>query len=393
VAVILYRTFKIGLRRQYPFASLVTLLISFLSVLLLHRYFPAVELVFFVVIAATGALWGYRRGLLFGALAAVGYVVIVLWLDPFDWFSLFAIVVTGLHFLFVGGLTGLLASRAQTQREQIEAVNQRNVQLAQALQQVNAALETQLSARDSEVRKAQRLHEELFEMITHDLKSPLGTMLSALFILREALPEDAQNAHQAIRAALKAGERQMELIEDILDVQRIRAGAMPLHLERVEAAALLREIADQFEPRVEHKAIQIERRWAAALPAVRADRQILSRVVANLLENAYKFTPPRGRITLDAVARGPHLRVVVADTGPGVPGSKRDDIFQKYFRVATGEAAMRDGAGVGLAFCKMAVQTLGGEITVGTSPGGGAQFEFTVPLDEARAQPDALEVT
>jgi signal transduction histidine kinase len=386
-AWVLYRTVSIGLRRQYPLTPLVVLVFSLLAVLLLHRHFPAVALPLFIVIAGTGAIWGYRRGFLFGGLAAAGYAAAVLILEPFTWPGLLTLTTTALHFLFVGALTGWLASQEQARRAEIETVNRRNVQLAQTLQRVNAALEVQLAARDAEVRKAQRLHEELFEMITHDLKSPLGTMLSALFILREALPPDAQNAHQAVGAALKAGERQMELIEDILDVQRFRAGALPLTEERVEAAALLREIADQFEPRVERKAIQIERRFAAALPAVRADRQILARVVANLLENAYKFTPPRGRITMDAQPRGRHLRVVVADTGPGIPGPQRQDIFQKYFQVTAGDAAARDGVGVGLAFCKLAVQALGGEIGVGTSPGGGAQFEFTIPLAESEDAP------
>ncbi len=375
-----YRALQTGLRRQYPVAPLVTLALNLAGVFILHRYFPIIDLVLFITIAGSGALWGLRPGLGMAGLAAAGYSAVLFALRPISSLDLLSLLVFDIHLLFVGGVTGLLATQEQQRRAQLEAINTQNLRLAQDLQAINADLEARVAAGADELRQAQLLKEELYEMIMHDLKSPLGTMISALHILRDTPPPETHTAQAAVSAALKAGDRQTMLIENLLDLQRLRAGALPLNLERIDLGPILHSLVEQLAPRADQKSIQIEERFAPALPAVRADRQLIARVVANLLENAYKFTPTNGRITVSAEVGPEVLRVIVADTGPGVPTAERQTIFEKYRQIIAGEAGVRDGAGLGLAFCKMALQAQGGQIAVGGAPGAGAQFEFTLSL-------------
>jgi len=377
---LIYRATRLGLRRQFPFVPLTGLGFNLAAVFVLHRYFPAIALAFFITVAAAGALWGVRAGLGLGALAAAGYTAALFSLESFSSLNLLSLIVFDLHLIFVGGLTGLLATEEQRRRAQLEAANAQNERLAQELRTANIDLAARVAATAAELRQAQRLKEELYEMIMHDLKSPLGTMLSALQILREALPAEADTAQQALDSALKAGDRQTALLENLLDLQRLRAGALPLNLEPLELGPILHALLEQIQPRADLKALRIEERFAPGLPAVRADRQLIERVIANLLENAYKFTPKNGRITVAAEAGPEILRVSVADTGPGVPDSERQAIFEKFRQIVTGETGARDGAGLGLAFCKMVLQAHGGQISVEPSPSQGAQFEFTLPL-------------
>ena len=140
-------------------------------------------------------------------------------------------------------------------------------------------------------------------------------------------------------------------------------------------------LVEQLKPRVHRKSIQLEASFAATLPRVHVDRYLISRVISNLLENAYKFTPPHGRITVAATIQSHALHVTVADTGPGVPSPLRQAIFEKYRQLQVTGTEAQNGAGLGLTFCKMALEAQGGEITVYASPTNGAQFEFILPLE------------
>jgi len=379
-ATLIYRAAQLGLRRQYPLAPLLGLAFNLTSVFILHRYFPAIDLVLFITLAASGALWGLRAGLILSGVAAAGYTATLLILEPISSLNLLALVVFALHLLFVGGLTGLLATQELKRRAQVEEAGTQNARLAHSLQAVNADLEARVTAAAAELRQAQTLKAELYEMLMHDLKSPLGTMISALHILRDALPQEADVARAALEAALKAGARQTTLLENLLDLQRLRAGALPLNLEPLDIGSLLHALVEQLGPRVDMKTIQVEEHIPPTLPTIHADRLLITRVIANLLDNAYKFTPRHGKITVTAEAGPEALRVTVADTGPGVPGSAREAIFEKYRQIVNGEAGARDGTGLGLAFCKMALQAHEGQISVEASPGAGALFEFTLPL-------------
>lgn len=385
LAYVIRRARQVGLRNQYPLTPLLSLGLNLAGIFLLHHYFPAIDLILFVTVAGSGALWGFWNGLWLSLLAAAGYTAVIVSLTPFSHLNLLSLSVFDAQLIFIGGITGLLASHDQRRHMELEAASIRAARLAQELQALNTELEVRVAERTAEVREAQQAREELYEMLMHDLKSPLGTMISALHILREILPLDASAARQALESALKAGARQTVLIENLLDLQRLRAGGWPLQMEALDLAPLLHELVEQLGPRAGMKSIRMEERMAPGLPRVHADKQLLTRVIANLLENAYKFTPTHGQITVAARRETNALRVSVSDTGPGVPGPQRQMIFEKYQQVLSGESSARDGTGLGLTFCKMALQAQGGTISVGVSPSNGAQFEFTLPLHTPEA--------
>jgi signal transduction histidine kinase len=375
-----YRAARTGLRRQYPWAPSAGLILNLAGVFILHRDFPAIDLLLFVTVATSGALWGLRAGLILCGLAAAGYAAVLFVGAPFSSVNWLALAVFNLLLLFVGGLTGLLATQEQSRRARLEEARAQEARLARDLQAANAALEARVDAAAADLRQAQQLKEELYEMLVHDLKSPLGTMISGLLIVRDTLPRGAEAARAALDAALKAGERQTTLLENLLDLQRLRAGALPLNPEPLDLGALLLSLVEQLGPRVGLKTIQVETHIPPGLPAVHADKTLMTRVIASLLDNAYKFTPRHGKITVTAEAGPEAVRVIVADSGPGVPGSARGAIFEKYRQIVASEAGVRDAAGLGLAFCKMVLQAHHGQISVGASPSAGAQFEFTLPL-------------
>lgn len=377
---IAYRAAQIGLRRQYPLAPSLALGLNLITLILLHPYFPTIDLILFLTTAGTGVIWGFWPGLTFGVITALSHLAVGLAYDPLTLSTALNVAVFDGLLIVIGGLTGLLSTQEQRQRAQSEAVSAQNARLAEELRDINVSLETRVVKGIAEVQQTQRQNDELYEMITHDLKNPLGTIQSALLIVQDSLTPEATQAQQAVEAALRAGDRQLELIENLLDLRRLRAQALPLNLEPVDLISLLDTEVELIRPRASRKGLQLEKKFAAELPRVLADRQLLARVLSNLLENACKFTPLNGAITIAASGAVSHLRVSVTDTGAGVPEPERQAIFEKYHQILNGNTSAHDGAGVGLAFCKMAVEAMNGQIRVVTALSGGAQFEVTLPL-------------
>jgi signal transduction histidine kinase len=167
-------------------------------------------------------------------------------------------------------------------------------------------------------------------------------------------------------------------VDSLLDLRRLEAGELGLQRLPVAVEALLMEAVEQVQPMVASKHLHLRTVVALDLPPAAADADLLRRVVVNLLDNAIKYTPQGGSITLGAKRSGSTLTVSVRDTGPGVPEGEHERIFNKFTRVQR-EAAPK-GLGLGLAFCKLAIEAHGGRIWVDSERGGGATFFFTLPL-------------
>lgn len=222
------------------------------------------------------------------------------------------------------------------------------------------------------------LREDLMSMIVHDLRSPLGNIISALDILRSALPSDDEMVNSLLTIAQRAAGRLSRLVDSLLDVRRLEAGELGLQRAPVALDGLLMEAVEQVQALVTSKNLRLRTMLARDLPPAAADADLLRRVVVNLLDNAIKYTPKGGGITLATKRSGSTLTVSVRDTGPGVPEGEHERIFDKFMRVQR-EAAPK-GLGLGLAFCKLAIEAHGGRIWVDSGRGGGATFYFTLPL-------------
>jgi signal transduction histidine kinase len=177
---------------------------------------------------------------------------------------------------------------------------------------------------------------------------------------------------------LRSTERIQRLTNSLLDIKRLEAG-QPLG-DRVLAipGELIKEAVDTVSPVAENKQQKINILSLPELPLVMVDAEMIRRVLINLLENAVKFTSSGGTIQINAQQEGNWLKVWVQDNGPGIPVSEHERIFDKFTRLNAKDSSK--GLGLGLAYCRMAMQGHGGRIWVESEPGAGSHFVFTLPV-------------
>jgi signal transduction histidine kinase len=180
------------------------------------------------------------------------------------------------------------------------------------------------------------------------------------------------------------------LINDLLDLSKIESGKIEAKRSRVSLGALVQEVVETLRPVAVEKVIALEADIAKAATFVWADRDKINQVLMNLIENAVKFTPPRGKVTLSASQNGnDSVQVSVSDTGPGIPADEREKIFDKFYQIAQVGEVKPKGTGLGLAICRALVELHGGRIWVESEMNRGSTFCFTLPLAGA-AKPDRL---
>ena len=233
----------------------------------------------------------------------------------------------------------------------------------------------------TEDRKLEESRRQLTEMIVHDLRSPLTAILSSLRVLEGATPQEARSpiAGQALTVSNRSIQRMLVLVNSLLDIAKLETGELRLSLKPVSVERLCAELLPPFVQEANEQGVFLSSEFAPAIPDVHADAEILERVLINLLDNALKFTPDGGSISLRAVESAGELHMSVSDTGPGVPPEFRDRIFVRFGQIP-GISGRRHGTGLGLAFAKLAIEAHHGRIWVEDNPGGGSVFRFTLPL-------------
>ena len=236
----------------------------------------------------------------------------------------------------------------------------------------DATVETQL----------ERMKEDWRSMVAHDLANPLTTIYGALRELEE-LPAGhplQEGEHRLIEICARTCKRLNQMLEMFLQVSRLESGMMPVIHETVDLKLLVQACLDEQAVTVRGKSITLD----AVLPEglrTWADRNLLSRVVQNLLNNALKFTPDKGRITISIAAGedGGSVLLSVRDTGPGIPRDDIPHIFDRFYQVRGGGDRPGKGNGLGLAFCRQALAAMGGEIHVESALRLGTEFVVRLP--------------
>ena len=236
----------------------------------------------------------------------------------------------------------------------------------------------ELRANYARLRELEHLRDSLTHMVVHDLRSPLSVVLMALELLKAKAAGRWREDDLECLVRCEVGAKLMkEMIATLLDVSRFEAKSMPLSPTQIDlrilAGAALESLRQVAERRGIGLAIEAEESVRA-----RCDTEIIRRVLVNLLDNALKFTPRQGGIVV-GVRRidGDRARLSVRDGGPGIAEEHRSRIFEKFSQIAAVDA--RRGTGLGLAFCKLAVEAHGGEIGVESEAGKGSVFWFTLP--------------
>jgi two-component system, NtrC family, sensor histidine kinase KinB len=238
----------------------------------------------------------------------------------------------------------------------------------------------QWTLRDISERKAlATLQEDLMAMIYHDLRSPLSNIISSIDILSVLIPEDrAATLKPVISIIMRSTERMQRLISSLLDINRLEAGQPITNQQSVAVGLLLEEAADAVQTMAEGKHIQLDLNLPANFPSLWVDEDMIRRVLINLLENAIKFTPGNGIILVGGTPLDGWVKIWVQDSGPGVPSTEQDHIFEKFIRLQSDR--FPKGIGLGLAFCRLAVQSHGGDIWVESQENAGSRFVFTLPI-------------
>ena len=240
---------------------------------------------------------------------------------------------------------------------------------------------TTLQSENKHLLELQQLRQEMSDLIIHDLRSPLGNIHTALNMLELVLPEDVLAENQELLTIADVSYQRMQnLIDSLLDVTRLEVEDVPLSLTPLSLPALVEQAETLFAFTIERRGIDFVKVFPDDLPNVLGDEERLRRALANLLDNAVKFTPKNGRITLTAAADDRELRVTLADTGPGIAPADRERIFQRFAQAGSGDVRQR-GFGLGLVYCQLAVQAHNGRIWVeDTEDGVGSRFVFTLPV-------------
>ncbi|MGI9108062.1 MAG: PAS domain-containing sensor histidine kinase [Pyrinomonadaceae bacterium] len=238
------------------------------------------------------------------------------------------------------------------------------------------------------LQELEKLRDDLTHMIIHDLRTPLSSVMMGIQALEEA-GDLNELQRQIMDITLRGGETLLGMISDLLSVEKMESGSMQLDFAVLSAAELVAFAVSQVASLAESKHLMLVQQIAADLPPLRGDENKLRRTLVNLLGNAIKFTPSGGAVTVEAHHSKDGQSVVfsVSDTGEGIPPEAFGRIFEKFGQVASRQGGRIMSTGLGLTFCKLAVEAHDGHIGVESAPGQGSTFRFTIPLPSPSPEP------
>jgi PAS domain S-box-containing protein len=227
-------------------------------------------------------------------------------------------------------------------------------------------------------RAAARLKNELIALVSHELRNPLTSIRGAIRLVAARLGNEEPKLKELVDAASRNSDRMLRLVNDLLDVERVSSGNLPLERVLLSAFAVMNESRDVTAASALERDLVIEIEPTDA--TVDADHDRLVQVLSNLVSNAIKFSPEHEHIMLTAFTDPNGVTTfAVRDQGRGVPIEARERIFERFAQVEASDAKRHGGAGLGLAICKAIVELHGGQIWVESPPGEGSIFRFTIP--------------
>jgi len=231
-----------------------------------------------------------------------------------------------------------------------------------------------------EARAATRARDEMLAVVSHDLRSPLNTIMAGCEVLGQSPPEERR---ARIRDSLRRAAREMNrLLEDLLDVSRLEHGDLALQVEPVEIWALVGDVMSLHEPIAEERSIRLDHHVAPGLGWITGDHGRLQQALSNLLGNALKFTPPGGEVIVSARSENATVRIEVTDTGPGIPIEQQPRLFDRFWR---GDHESGCGVGLGLAIARGIAELHHGAIEVESRLGEGSRFTLVLPASPGSA--------
>lgn len=236
-----------------------------------------------------------------------------------------------------------------------------------------------LVARDvTEDRRYETLRKEFVANASHELRTPISVIQAAVETLKDGAWRDEARAPEFLAAVERNVLRLGAIVQDLLELARLEAPGQTVQARRLEAAAVLGRLADSFLPLAEKKR-QTLRLESAGLSTFEADPELLDRALGNLVDNAIKYTPEGGRVTVRAAAEGEEAVFSVEDTGIGIAEEHLPRVFERFYRVDKSRSRELGGTGLGLSIVKHVAQLHGGKVEARSRPGQGSTFTLRLP--------------
>ncbi|MCL4316007.1 MAG: ATP-binding protein [Gammaproteobacteria bacterium] len=338
--------------------------------------------------------------------ATQGYLYVVLGGQAYD---SIAQMLQGSHILRMGAwalvaslvltlLAGLLLFRSLTRRLTRLAASMESFQRADLRDEPSAAMPlargdeidrlgasfNQMAVRIKQqmdtLKETDKLRRELVANVSHDLRTPLASLQGYLetLLLKEG-KLSAEEQRQYLEIACKHSERLGKLVEELFELAKLDSSATPVQMEPFALDDLAQDVAQKFQLAARNKGVALEVICPQRLPLVCADIGLMERVLANLIENALRYTPAGGRVTLDLSHEQGAVSVRVRDTGCGIPQEDLPHVFERFYRVEKTRQEHAGGAGLGLAIAKRILDLHGSRISVDSVLNRGSRSTFSLP--------------
>jgi PAS domain S-box-containing protein len=234
----------------------------------------------------------------------------------------------------------------------------------------------------TERKELDALRDDMIAMIYHDIRSPLGNIVSSLELMDGMIPKD-ETLQTMLNIARNSTGRIQRLVNSLLDINRLESGQQIVDQHAIDPLVLIRESLRDVEPSASGRHQKMENKAMGVLPLIWVDVDMIHRMFINLLENAIKYTPVGGQIEIGAQTdTGSSVKFWIRDNGPGISAADRERIFDKFTRLRGNNSP--SGLGVGLAFCKFAVLGHGGQIWIESELGKGTTFWLTLPVAQKK---------
>jgi len=252
------------------------------------------------------------------------------------------------------------------------------------LRQANIQLDSkiaQLSDRNIELFKANKLKSEFLANMSHEFRTPLNAILGFAQLLREKPSENIEKSRRYAENIITSGRSLLNMINDLLELAKAEAGKIELRIEKTNIKQLCEGLVAFFSPLTEEKGINVRLSIHRKIPLIQTDAGKVQQILYNLLSNATKFTPENGRIEIAAkMLDEKSIRIAVSDTGSGIPQEDQKTIFEKFRQLDGSITRQGAGTGLGLAICKELALLLAGSISLQSNLGKGSTFYLDIPV-------------
>lgn len=271
------------------------------------------------------------------------------------------------------------------------AVTEQILRLRTALQDANRNLEARVLERTAELEEALRKLSELTQLkanfisnISHELRTPLTHIRGYLELLHtEALGELNPEQKQSLEVSLRSAGRLQHLIDDLILFSMASKGELDLKLSPVDLNVLVASIMTSANPKAVERGLDLRLDMASSLPPVQADADKLGWALSHLLDNAIKFTPAGGTVTLQVVRDEKMVTVKVSDTGIGIPPERVKEVFEPFHQLDSSATRRYGGTGMGLSLVRQIIEAHGSVVAINSTPGEGTVVSFPLLLTDA----------